>query len=113
MHAGTTNGAAGDDGARGVVRLAAAGDVHAREGMEEKLRESFRGLRGKADLVLLAGDLTTCGDPQEARVLAGACTELDIPVIAVLGNHDWHLDRADEISAVLSDAGVVVLDRAA
>ena len=95
-----------------MVRIAAAGDVHAREGMEDQLRASFRALRGKADLVLLAGDLTTCGDPNEARVLAEGCGELEIPVIAVLGNHDWHLDRADEISAVLSDAGVTVLDRA-
>jgi len=80
--------------------------------MEQQLGESFAALRGRADLVLLAGDLTTCGDPKEARVLADACTGLEIPVIAVLGNHDWHLDRADEIAAVLSDAGVVVLARA-
>ena len=96
----------------GMVRIAAAGDVHARDGMGEQLRASFGALRGKADLALLAGDLTTCGDPKEARVLAEACSGLEIPVIAVLGNHDWHLDRADEISAVLSDAGVTVLDRA-
>jgi Icc-related predicted phosphoesterase len=97
----------------GLVRIAAAGDVHAREGMEDQLRASFGALRGRADLVLLAGDLTTCGDPKEARVLAEACSGLDLPILAVLGNHDWHLDRADEISAVLSDAGIVVLDRAA
>jgi uncharacterized protein len=96
----------------GMVRIAAAGDVHAREGMESQLSESFGSLRGKADMVLLAGDLTTCGDPKEARVLAEACAPLEIPVIAVLGNHDWHMDRADQISAVLSDAGVMVLDRA-
>ena len=112
MKADSTDGGAVDPATEGIVRIAAAGDVHAREGMEEQLRESFEALRGRADLVLLAGDLTTCGDPKEARVLAGACSGLEIPVIAVLGNHDWHLDRADEISAVLSDAGVAVLDRA-
>jgi Icc-related predicted phosphoesterase len=95
----------------GTIRLAAAGDIHVREGMEERVRGSFAELRGRADLVLLAGDLTTCGDPAEARVLAEACRDLDLPVIAVLGNHDWHQDRADEISAALSDAGIVVLDR--
>jgi len=110
MQADTTDGGGPGTG-QGAVRLAAAGDLHAREGMEEELRGSFRGLRGRADLVLLAGDLTTCGDPREARVLAAACEDLEIPVIAVLGNHDWHLDRADEIGAVLSDAGVVMLDR--
>jgi len=101
-----------DQSGNPAVRLAAAGDIHVREGMEEQTRESFHQLRGKADLVLLAGDLTTCGDPAEARVLADACRDVDLPVIAVLGNHDWHLDRADEISALLAEAGITVLDRA-
>jgi Icc-related predicted phosphoesterase len=47
----------------------------------------------------------------EAAVLARVCRGLDIPVVAVLGNHDWHLDRAEEITGVLADAGVTVLDR--
>jgi Icc-related predicted phosphoesterase len=95
-----------------TVKIAAAGDIHLREGMEERTRASFRELHEKADLVVLAGDLTTCGDPKEAEVLADACRELDLPVVAVLGNHDWHLDRAEEISAILGDAGITVLDRA-
>jgi uncharacterized protein len=95
----------------GAIRLAAAGDIHVREGTEDRVRASFAALRGKADLVLLAGDLTTCGDPAEAAVLADACRDLELPVIAVLGNHDWHQDRADEISAALSDAGIIMLDR--
>jgi len=107
-----TAGGGLDPDTEGIVRIAAAGDLHAREGMDEQLRKSFDALRGRAELVLLAGDLTTCGDPKEARVLAEACSGLEIPAIAVLGNHDWHLDRAEEISEVLSDAGVVVLDRA-
>jgi Icc-related predicted phosphoesterase len=101
----------GDSGTTRAVRLAAAGDIHVRKGTEAETRASFDTLRGRADLVLLAGDLTTCGDPNEAAVLADACRDLDLPVIAVLGNHDWHLDRADEVAAVLSDAGVTVLDR--
>jgi Icc-related predicted phosphoesterase len=100
-----------DRRAAGLVRIAAAGDVHVREGMEEQVRASFQGLIGKADLVLLAGDLTTCGDPKEAEVLARVCRDVELPVCAVLGNHDWHLDRAAEISAILSEAGVIVLDR--
>ena len=95
----------------GTIRVAAAGDIHVRAGTEERVRASFSHLRGRADLVLLAGDLTTCGDPAEASVLAAGCRDLELPVIAVLGNHDWHQDRADEISAELSDAGIVVLDR--
>jgi Icc-related predicted phosphoesterase len=95
----------------GTIRVAAAGDIHVREGTEERVRASFAELRGRADLVLLAGDLTTCGDPDEAEVLAAGCLDLELPVIAVLGNHDWHQDRADEISSALDDAGIVVLDR--
>ena len=94
-----------------MIRVAAAGDIHVREGTENRVRASFAALRGRADLVLLAGDLTTCGDSAEAAVLAEACRDLELPVIAVLGNHDWHQDRADEISTVLSDAGILVLDR--
>jgi Icc-related predicted phosphoesterase len=95
----------------GTIRLAAAGDIHVLEGSERRVRASFAELRGRADLVLLAGDLTTCGDPNEAAVLAEALRDFDLPVIAVLGNHDWHQDRADGISAVLSEAGIAVLDR--
>jgi uncharacterized protein len=113
MQRDATEGGRTDPDERGMVRIAAAGDLHAREGMEDQLRASFSALSGRADMVLLAGDLTTCGEPKEARVLAEACTGLEIPAVAVLGNHDWHLDRADEISAVLADAGIIVLDRAA
>jgi uncharacterized protein len=68
-------------------------------------------LEGAADLVLLAGDLTTTGEPEQAQVLADACAPLQMPVFAVLGNHDWHAGRRDELVMVLQDAGVRVLDR--
>jgi uncharacterized protein len=96
------------------IRIAAAGDVHASEPHRERLERAFDGLAGDVDLVLLAGDLTTHGDPDEARVLADARRRLDgTPVYAVLGNHDHHEGRADEIAAVLDAADIVVLDRAA
>jgi Icc-related predicted phosphoesterase len=62
-------------------------------------------------VVLLAGDLTTTGEPEQAQVLADACAPLSIPVFAVLGNHDWHAGRRDDLVVVLQDAGVRVLDR--
>ncbi|MDP8911109.1 MAG: metallophosphoesterase, partial [Actinomycetota bacterium] len=62
-------------------------------------------------LVLLAGDLTAHGEPHEASVLADACRPLETPVVAVLGNHDWHSDRAADIVGVLTDAGIAVLER--
>jgi Icc-related predicted phosphoesterase len=94
------------------IRIAAAGDVHACGADAERIRAAFAALDG-VDLVLLAGDLTTCGDPEEARVLADACRDLTVPVFAVLGNHDWHADRTHELVAVLTDAGVRVLERSA
>jgi Icc-related predicted phosphoesterase len=95
------------------VRIAAAGDVHCSEATRERAERAFAGLRGRADLLLLAGDLTTHGEPAQAEVLAGACHELDIPVIAVLGNHDWHANRAGEVVEVLADSGITVLERSA
>jgi Icc-related predicted phosphoesterase len=93
------------------LRIAAAGDVHADERSRPRIEAAFARVGDEADVVLLAGDLTTHGDPDEARVLADACRGLEIPVYAVLGNHDWHTDRAVQVTEVLEDAGVVVLER--
>jgi Icc-related predicted phosphoesterase len=93
------------------IRLAAVGDVHADASRRDDLEAAFTSLRGNADLALLAGDLTTHGLPEQAQVVARASQLAELPVFTVLGNHDWHSDRADEISAVLEEAGVTVLDR--
>ena len=98
---------------RSVIRIAAAGDVHASEATRERIADAFAAVESDADLVLLAGDLTTHGDPEQARVLADACRGLTVPVCAVLGNHDLHLGRGDEVAEVVSDAGVTMLDRGA
>jgi Icc-related predicted phosphoesterase len=95
------------------IRIAAAGDVHASEATRGRLEEAFAALAGAADLVLLAGDLTTHGAPGEAAVLGETCAGLDIPVVAVLGNHDHHEGKADEVADTLRQRGVVVLDRGA
>lgn len=97
---------------REVVRVAAAGDVHCRVDHRDQVVASFRQLRGQADLLLLAGDLTTTGEPQEGAVLAEACRGLGMPVFVVLGNHDWQANRRDElVAAIEADGDVVVLDR--
>ena len=93
------------------IRIAAAGDVHIREANREQLAEAFAGLKGEADLVLLAGDLTTHGEPEQGAWLAEACAGLEIPIVAVLGNHDWHADRADELVPLLEEGGISVLER--
>jgi Icc-related predicted phosphoesterase len=94
-----------------MVRVAAAGDVHASEATRERVIEAFAHVESEADVVLLAGDLTTTGEPAQAAVLADAARGLSIPVCAVLGNHDWHERKGAEISAMLEDAGVVMLER--
>jgi Icc-related predicted phosphoesterase len=94
-----------------MIRIAAAGDVHASELTRERIEESFTRVQEEADIVLLAGDLTTHGEPDEAEVLAGACGNATIPICAVLGNHDLHAGKGDEIAAILRAGGVDVLER--
>jgi len=96
---------------RDSIRIAAAGDIHCGEENREAVRASFTRIEDEANAVLLAGDLTTYGEPEQAEVLADACRGLSIPVVAVLGNHDWHANRAAEIVSVLETAGIRVLDR--
>jgi Icc-related predicted phosphoesterase len=93
------------------IRFAAAGDVHAHDANRDDLARAFEGLVDTVDLILLAGDLTTYGDPEQAALLAEICRPLEVPVYAVLGNHDWHCDRVPELVALLAEAGVRVLDR--
>ena len=88
-----------------AIRIAATGDIHlGREGDEERWAAAFAGLRDRVDLVLLAGDLTTHGEPEQAAMVAHAVRGLDVPILAVLGNHDWHVNRRDELVAALTRA---------
>src|SRR5687768_15797122 len=94
-----------------LVRVAAAGDIHCSEPLRERITHAFAEVAQEVDLILLAGDLTTHGDPEQAAVLADACRSLPVPVDAVLGNHDYHANRCDEVVAVLEEAGIRVLQR--
>ena len=94
-----------------TIRVAAAGDIHCAEPLRERIARAFAALEGSVDVVLLAGDLTTHGEPEEAAVLADACRALHTPVYAVLGNHDFHANRCDEVIAVLEEGGINVLQR--
>ncbi|MGH3009977.1 MAG: metallophosphoesterase family protein [Gaiellaceae bacterium] len=94
-----------------MIRIAAAADVHASDVSRERLARAFAELEGEVDVILLAGDLTTSGEPEQAEVLADACRQIDVPIFAVLGNHDHQAKRVDELTEVLAAAGVRVLDR--
>jgi Icc-related predicted phosphoesterase len=93
------------------IRVAAAGDIHAVEPLREHIARSFAAVAHETDLVLLAGDLTTHGLPEQALVLADACRDLPVPVVAVLGNHDHHSNRCADVVEALRSGGLCVLER--
>jgi Icc-related predicted phosphoesterase len=95
-----------------VIRLAAAGDIHAGMDSVGLLGPQLSHLAERADVLLIAGDLTRHGKVEEAAVLAAELSEVTaagLPVVAVLGNHDFHSDTPDEVAGVLRDEGVHVL----
>jgi Icc-related predicted phosphoesterase len=92
------------------VRIAAVGDVHVGLDTRGHLAPCLGEVSHCADVLLLAGDLTRVGDPAEAEVLAEELEVVDIPVAAVLGNHDHHTDRAQDVAAVLARRGVCMLE---
>ena len=95
---------------RARVRVAAAGDLHLGLDSEGLLAPALAGIDERADLLLIAGDFTRHGDPAEAQVFAGELSEVAVPIVAVLGNHDYHSDQEELVAKTLEQAGVVVLE---
>jgi Icc-related predicted phosphoesterase len=97
------------------IRVAAAGDIHCSELNREQIQAAFAALDGDADLILLAGDLTAEGSPEEAEILVEAAARASAPICAVLGNHDWHAGAGAtaEIVDRLTAGGISVLERGA
>jgi Icc-related predicted phosphoesterase len=93
------------------LRIAAAGDIHCDPDNREAVSIAFDAIDGEVDLILLAGDLTTQGKPEEAAVLADVAERIDTPVVAVLGNHDLHAGREEELVEALEQGGVRLLER--
>ena len=93
-----------------MIRIAAVADVHFGEDAAGSLRPHLERLDEDADLLLLAGDLTRLGRVEEAKALAAELADLPVPALAVLGNHDYHSDRQDDIAALFDDVGVRVLE---
>ncbi|AXX29170.1 metallophosphoesterase [Actinosynnema pretiosum subsp. pretiosum] len=93
-----------------MIRIAAVGDVHLDESARGRMRPALENVAEHADVLLLAGDLTRHGTVDEAKVVADEYRDLPVPVVAVLGNHDHHDDRPDEVTAVLRDGGLIVLE---
>jgi Icc-related predicted phosphoesterase len=97
---------------RDIVRIAAVGDLHyGRTSTQGSLHPLFAQISEVADILVLAGDLTDYGLPDEARALAREITgTLKIPAVGVLGNHDYESNQQEDVRGILKDAGIVTLD---
>jgi Icc-related predicted phosphoesterase len=93
------------------LRIAAVGDLHCSVSSAGKVQPLFNGISEKADVLLLCGDLTDYGLPEEAHILAKELTAaVKIPMVAVLGNHDFESGKQNEVRDILMSAGLHVLD---
>jgi Icc-related predicted phosphoesterase len=93
------------------VRIAAVADIHCSAAASGQFQPLFSQITQRADILLLAGDLTNYGLPQEAQTLAKEITaSVKIPILAVLGNHDHESGKADQVTQILTDVGVKILD---
>ena len=93
-----------------TLRIAAVGDVHLGTDARGRLRPALERVGEHADVLLLAGDLTQRGTLDEAQVVADELEGLGVPVLAVLGNHDYHSDAQEDIAGLLGERGVHVLE---
>lgn len=92
------------------IRVAASGDLHCREDQHGRFRNFIKHVNEVADVLLLCGDLTDRGTPEEARTLAEDLSALRIPCVAVFGNHDYEAGASKQICAELAKANVHFLD---
>jgi Icc-related predicted phosphoesterase len=95
------------------LRVAAIGDLHVQEHDTAPYREMFLEISHAADVLVLCGDLTNFGKTSEAEILAEDIRTCSIPVLGVLGNHDYECGQPEAISQILHDAGMIVLDEQA
>jgi Icc-related predicted phosphoesterase len=94
-----------------AIRLAALGDLHCRKGMQGRLAAIFERAAEEADVLVLCGDLTDFGTEDEARLLAKELSGAGkMPIVGVLGNHDFESHHERDVRNILTDAGLMLLD---
>jgi Icc-related predicted phosphoesterase len=99
--------------ANSPMRVAAIGDLHVQESDSAPYRELFAEISNHADVLLLCGDLTNFGRTSEAEILAEDIRSCSVPVLGVLGNHDYECGQPEEVARILHEAGMIVLDEQA
>ena len=95
------------------MKIAAIGDLHVTDGSVAPYRDIFAEISSAADALVLCGDLTNFGKTTEAEILAEDIKTCDIPVLGVLGNHDFESGQPEEVARILGEAGMTVLDEQA
>jgi Icc-related predicted phosphoesterase len=96
--------------ANGRLRVAAVGDLHVGDARRPPLKELFGEISKAADVLALCGDLTNTGSVKEAEALAADLSAASIPVVGVLGNHDYECDCAEKVGEILAGAGLTLLE---
>ena len=94
----------------GKLRVAALGDLHVTTGADHSFRQLFAEISREADALALCGDLTHLGNPREADLLAEELRACSVPVVAVLGNHDYECGKPEEVVRILEQGGVKFLE---
>jgi Icc-related predicted phosphoesterase len=95
------------------MRIAATADLHFTSQRYSALSDQLNRVHDEADVLIVAGDLTNYGQPAEMEPLLNVLVRLRVPVIAVLGNHDFESDKQSDLARMMTDAGVKVLDGSA
>ncbi|WP_102958962.1 metallophosphoesterase family protein [Mangrovicella endophytica] len=95
---------------KATLTVAAIGDLHVKDDHSAPYRELFGEISREADVLVITGDLTDLGKPGQAKILAEDLRACSIPVVGVLGNHDFECGCVEEVTSILKDAGVRLLD---
>ncbi|WP_106639102.1 metallophosphoesterase family protein [Allosphingosinicella vermicomposti] len=96
-----------------TITLAAIGDLHVNDDSHNRYRALFEEMAEKADVVALCGDLTNFGKASEAEILAEDMRHCTVPIVGVLGNHDYECGQPEKVVEILHQAGMKVLDEQA
>ncbi|HLN87516.1 MAG TPA: metallophosphoesterase, partial [Candidatus Limnocylindrales bacterium] len=96
-----------------TVRIAAIADLHYKKTSHGVLQKLFSHIAESADVLLICGDLVHLGLPEETELLAKELKVVKLPIIAVLGNHEYESDKQDEVKEILARAGILLLDGSA